>query len=265
MAAWALVIYGALVGWVGCVQRKLLYHPAPDPEGRLAAEAREAGFGAWTNGMGERIGWMRATDRPPTVATVLITHGNAGSAAGREYLVDPIQRGVSVDVFVLEYPGFGGRPGELEEPGLLAAMDEAMAVLGDRKPLVLVGESLGSAVAAYGAGQGRERVAGVILLTPFNNLTAAARHHYPWIPVRWILRDRFPTDEWLGRYGGTVGVVVGGVDRVVPPGLGRLLYERYGGRKRIWEVPDQDHWEAVQRPEEWWAEAIGWVLDRPIP
>jgi pimeloyl-ACP methyl ester carboxylesterase len=265
MAAWALFIYGVLVGWVGCVQRKLLYHPMPDPDGRLEARAREVGFGAWTNRMGERIGWMRATDRPPAVATVLITHGNAGSAAGRDYLTDPLQGGVAVDVFVLEYPGFGGRRGEPGEAGLVGAMDEAMGLLGDRERLVLVGESLGCAVAGHGAGRWREKVAGVILLTPFNNLTAAARHHYPWLPVGWILRDRYPTDEWLGGYGGPVGVVVGGGDRVVPPGLGRLLHDGYAGRKRIWEIPGQDHWEAVQRPEEWWREAIGWVLDRPIP
>jgi len=261
MAGWVLVTYGALVGWVGCIQRQLLYHPSPRDAGELAVTARDNGFVAWTNGVGDRVGWMRPGPDSPARVTVLIAHGNAGAAAERDYLVDPLQAGVSADVFLLEYPGFGGRAGRPDQKSFEAAMDEALALLAGRKPLVLVGESLGAAVAAYGAGRGGGKVDGLILLTPFNHLTAAARHHYPWLPVGWILRDRYPLDAWLEAYAGGVAVVVGGSDRVIPPALGRALYEGIAGRKRLWELPGQGHWEAAQRPQEWWGEAVEFVLD----
>lgn len=174
-------------------------------------------------------------------------HGNAGSAAGRDYLIDPIQEGVGADVFVLEYPGYADRPGKPTEASLVAAGLEALSRIPDGAPVVLVGESLGSGVASAVAGAAPDRVRAVLLLVPFRELAEAAASHYPWLPVRLLLRDRFASHEHLARHPGPVGFVVAGRDRVVPPESGRALHGGFPGRKRLWEFPGEGHWEGSNR------------------
>ena len=253
--------YAALVLTVGCVQRKLIYHPPGLAGGEQDAVVARTRLQPWTNGAGMRIGWWRpgGSSRP---GSVLVVHGNAGAAAERAYLLDPIQQATGLDVFVLEYPGFAGRPGKPSQATLTAAADEGLGILcSSRMPVYVVGESLGTGVAAYLAGHHPENVRGVVLLTPFNSLTAAAGHHYPWLPVRWLLMDPYPSETWLASYPGPVGVVVGTADRVVPADFGQRLFEGYSGRKRLWTFEGEDHWDASHRPAEWWAEAFGFLRE----
>jgi len=259
--AWAGFGYAALLLTVGCVQRRLLYHPpqlGPEEGNRLAEHHR---FQPWTNAAGVRIGWSRSRSGTAAGGCVLITHGNAGAAAERAYLVDPIQAGSDLDVYVLEYPGFAGRPGTPSQDSLTAAAGEALTLLGSRRPVYLVGESLGTGVACFLAGTRPTEVAGVILLTPFDHLSAVAAHHYPWLPVRMLLLDRFPSDLWLKQYAGPVGIVVGTADRVIPARFGHRLHDGYSGPKRLWEYQGEDHWEASHRPPEWWRESLGFLRE----
>ena len=256
--------YATVILTVGCMQRRLLYHPpelGPAEAGRLAERFR---FQPWTNLAGLRIGWFRPGTRGSAAGSVLITHGNAGAAVKRAYLADPIQAATSLDVYVLEYPGFAGRPGKPSQESLTEAAGDAFTLLRSRGPVYLVGESLGTGVACFLAGTRPREVAGVVLLTPFNNLSAVAEHHYPWLPVRLLLLDRYPSDVWLEAYQGPVGFVVGTADRVIPADLGRLLHDGYSGPKEIWEFQGESHGEASHRPPEWWREAFGFLRAAPV-
>ncbi len=255
------LIYAGLSLVLFLAQRSLIYQPERLPTAELARLAATRRFQPWVNAEGVRIGWWRLAPAKTPAGTVLITHGNAGTAVGREYLADPIQAVAPWDAFVLEYPGYADRIGEPTEASLLAAAADGLAALTNRPgPLFLVGESLGSGVAAYLAGRFRDRVTAVCLLVPFNNLPAAASSHYPWLPVRWLLRDRFPSDQRLAGFGGRVAVVIGGADSIVPPELGRTLFRGYqGGPKRLWEFPGEEHWEAISQPEEIWKEIAGFL------
>ncbi len=262
--------YAALVLAVGCVQRKLIYHPPALGPGEQDATVARAALQPWTNGAGARIGWWKPGPRRSS-GCVLVVHGNAGAAAERSYLLDPIQQATGLDAYVLEYPGFSGRPGKPTQSTLTAAADEGLSILTSAgTPVFVVGESLGTGVAAYLAGRHPQKVAGVILLTPFNALADAAGYHYPWLPVRWLLLDPYPSEVWLASYPGPVVVVVGTADRVVPAELGRRLYDGYPGRKRLWSFAGEDHWEASHRPPEWWTEAFGFLHEganpkQPVP
>lgn len=256
--------YLVLVLTVGCVQRSLIYHPPRFDAGEVSAFAQKKGFRPWTNGVGERIGWMRSGGARKEQGSVLVLHGNAGSAVERSYLVEPIQAGTGRDVYVLEYPGFCGRSGKPSQESLTSAASEGLGLLAKAGPVFVVGESLGTGVACHLAGNHPEQVVGLILLTPFDSLTSTAKHHYPLLPVGWILRDRYPSDEWLRGYRGKVGIVVGTADRVVPAVLGRRLHAGYAGPKRLWEFEGEDHWEGSHRPPEWWREAFGFLVE-PVP
>jgi pimeloyl-ACP methyl ester carboxylesterase len=76
------------------------------------------------------------------------------------------------------------------------------------------------------------------------------------LPVRLLLRDRFPSATLLRNYHGPVAVVVDGWDTVVPEQFGLRLYEGYAGPKRLWRFPNGVHTQIMAPPEVFWSEVI---------
>lgn len=148
------------------------------------------------------------------------------------------------------------RAGSPSQEAIFHAADEAIQLLGTNKPVYLVGESLGSGVAAYLAGTYSNRIAGLILLSPFNRLASVAQYQMPLLPVGLMLVDRFPSEDYLRNYHGPVGVMVDGRDEVVPEKFGLRLYARYIGPKRLWSFPDGQHISIMEPPEKFWAEVL---------
>jgi hypothetical protein len=227
---WPLLGAGGIVlvvvALLAVVQRSLIYHPLRLDAAACADLADIHGFEAWTNADGQAIGYRSLPgpgDRRAPLA-VLIAHGNAGCALQRAEYAAPLRAAAAdraVSVYLLEYPGYGARPGSPSQPAFLAAAEDALNSIPAGVPVVVVGESLGSGVAAATARSNPDRVAGLLLLTPFDSLVNVAQHHYPVLPVRWLLRDRYPSEEWLRSYRGPVAVIVAGRDTVVPPHFGR--------------------------------------------
>src|SRR5690606_26402997 len=140
------------------------------------------------------------------------------------------------EVHVFEYPGYGAKPGSPGEKRFAVAAREAFEALGteDERPVFLLGESLGSGVACSLAAEFPERVAGLVLVTPFTSLPDVAAHHYSFFPVRWLLRDRYENAEALQGYGGPLAVLLAGRDEIIPAALGRKLHDGYDGPKQLW-------------------------------
>jgi alpha-beta hydrolase superfamily lysophospholipase len=166
---------------------------------------------------------------------------------------------------VAEYPSYGARPpGSLREAALVA---EARELAGEVQrqfagPLLLLGESLGAALAAAVAGDPALAPAGVVLLTPWHDLTAVARHHYPWLPVGVLLRDRYDSATALRDYRGPLVVVVAAADEIIPATEGRRLFRDLATpRKRLVELPGAHHNDWLERiaPADWrdWLEFSG--------
>ncbi len=233
------LVYAGVAGLLFVMQRGIIFLPAwySEEEGREMAARR--GLEMW-EADGVFQGWM---DRGNGDGAVLVFHGNAGGAVHRDYLRDLFRHEeatADVSVYVFEYPGYGfreGRPGERTFRG--AAVNAHAALSGTYDSILLVGESIGGGTATWLAGE--KGADGVLLITPFNRLSAAAAHHYPWLPVRLLLRDRFRNDEHLERYEGPVAFVVAGQDAVIPFRLARVLYEAYHGPK-LWRLQENaDH------------------------
>jgi hypothetical protein len=123
------------------------------------------------------------------------------------------------------------------------------------QPVHLVGESLGTGVASYLAGTYPDRIAGMILISPFTSVVAVANYHFPVIP--WLLlTDRFHSDRYIKNYHGKVGITVDGQDTVVPKKFGLRLYDLYNGPKKLWQFPDGTHCQITEDPAVFWKEAI---------
>jgi len=143
------------------------------------------------------------------------------------------------------------------------AADEAFGLLDKDKPSYLVGESLGSGVAAYLAGKYPGHIADLMLLSPYNRLTDVAQARMPLLPVRLMLIDRFPSTDYLKHYHGPVGIMVDGRDEVVPEKFGIRLFDSYAGPKRFWRFPDSGHI-AIEEPLKFWSEVLDfWRANKP--
>src|SRR5688572_6673543 len=124
-------------------QRAMIYHPVRYAPGALDSVALEQNLKPWFNKESERIGWQPSA--PATAAAqVLIVHGNAGSALDRVDFAKGLQCAGPINVFILEYPGYGDRTGKPSQTSLLEAATEAFQLLTNSGPIYVVGESLGT-------------------------------------------------------------------------------------------------------------------------
>lgn len=223
-------------------QRRLLYFPDRYAADAAAARAARLGLEPWP-GPDERLGWRAPHPSGRPVATWIVLHGNAGSALDRTYLRDVLQAPTAppADVILLEYPGYGARPGAPSEASLVraavTAIDRARA---GGAPVLLAGESLGSAVAALAAARRPDAVRGVLLVTPLASVPAVARRHYPLVPA-FLVRDRLRADRALPRFPGRTAFVVAGRDEVAFADLGLALHAAQPGEKRLWVQPEATH------------------------
>ncbi len=246
VALYVLVVVAAAV-----FQRRLIYYPTVLTSALAERAAADAGLVAWRNSAGELIGWTLPSTQPRT-ANVLIVHGNAGSATDRDYFARPIHDAAAVDVYILEYPGYGARAGQPSMISVLAAADEAFALLPASEPVYIVGESLGSGVATHLASTQRNRVAGLALFMPYDNLASVAQSAMPFLPASLVLRERFTPDKWLAHYRGPIKVVLAGNDRVIPSRFGQRLYDGYVGPKDLLVVPGAGHNDVAGQSAAWW-------------
>jgi len=237
-------------------QRSLIYFPSVFTREQVDQMAQSAGLERWTNSAGQFIGLKRHSPKQPTAGTVMILYGNASTAIGCEHYVNDIQSVAAFDIFILEYPGYEDRPGSPSQSSLFSAADEAFHKLPSDRPVYLVGESLGSGVAAYLAGTYSNKIAGVVLISPFNCMTDVAQNHYPLLPIRLLLVDCFPSEEYLRNYHGTVGIMVDGRDTVVPEKFGLRLYHGYEGPKKLWDFSGGGHCEIMKPPSKFWKEIV---------
>jgi alpha-beta hydrolase superfamily lysophospholipase len=193
--------------------------------------------------------------------TVVLFHGNAGHAGHRDWYADEFNR-LGLRVVLAEYPAYGPRAGKLGETALITDAAATLALVRRRfpGPLLLVGESLGVGVATAVAE--RANATALLLITPWDNIGNVARHHYPWFPAGWLLRDRYDNVANLSGYRGRVAVVIAERDNIVPPALGHVLFERLSEPKRLWIIPAADHNSWMEHVDAaWWRSVIGFLLD----
>ncbi len=239
-----LLLAGTVVAVLWALQRQLVYFPDPTPvppAGDVIVGARDVTLDT-ADGLELGAWFVPATGGADTGMVVLVAPGNGGNRAGRAGLAQELSsRGLAV--LLMDYRGYGGNPGSPSEQGLAADADAAVDALEELGyPLwrtVYLGESLGSGVVA--ALQARHPPAGIVLRSPFTELADVGAHHYPWLPVRALLRDRFPVDEHLATSDVPVTVVYGDRDSVVPTVLSARVADRAPSLSERVVIPGADH------------------------
>lgn len=245
-------------------QDRLLYFPAPASVGELA----QGKFAAWPSAqdfrglVAEPVGTVRGT--------AIVFHGNAGHAGHRTALAQALNT-QGLRVVLAEYPGYGprhGPRGTLNERSLVGDAEQAIVLAQQRHgaPLLVVGESLGSGVAAAAAARQPDKLAALMLITPWDRLAQVASFHYPWLPARWLLHDRYDSAAHLASFDRPVMVVVAELDDIVPTRFGLALHAALPGRKRLEEIRSAGHNDWMGHVDEaWWRKALSFLLDGAAP
>lgn len=213
-----LVCLVALVLVAAAWQRRLLYFPTHHTESNGLKEWRHEG---------ELIGYSREVAAPRNVW--LLTHGNAGQASDRIYALPAFASQDSV--FILEYPGYGARPGTPSRKSLDAAARQGYRDLRarfPRTPVCVAGESIGSGPACVLATE-QVRPDKIVLVVPFDTLLRLAMHHFPYLPVRILLADDWDNIESLKGYPGRVEIFAAKKDDIIPPAHAKALADSKPG------------------------------------
>lgn len=247
------------------LQRNLIYFPSRASADALVGRAAGIGLQAWRAADGATIGWKPATSRNAR-HRMLVFHGNAGYALDRDYFVKGLQAlGDEWEVFLFEYPGYGAREGTPSEATFKAAAAQALESLlaADSRPVFILGESLGSGVASYLAATFPEQLAGLLLVTPFSSLVDVAARHYPFLPVRFLLSERYDSIQALSHYRGPVAFLLAGRDEIVTTELGRQLHDSYSGPRWLRIEAHAGHNTLPYHPgASWWAEVSRFLISR---
>lgn len=239
-----VLLMGVAVGMLTALQRQLIYFPdstTVPPAGEVIRGARDLTLHT-SDGLALGAWFVPASPAEDTHLAVLVAPGNGGSRSGRAGLATELsRRGLSV--LLMDYRGYGGNPGSPSEDGLARdAMAAALALeeLGyPAERTIYFGESLGAGVVA--ALQARRPPAGVVLRSPFTELADVAAHHYPWLPVRQLLKDRFPVTSLLSVSGVPVTVIYGDRDSVVPTELSARVADEAGSLVERVVIRGADH------------------------
>lgn len=209
--------------------------PSPPPgaleEVRLDLPAEVGRGGAWVHA------WVQ---EPPGLTSdspvALFFHGNGENleTMRRAGLFEEL-RALGVLVLAADYPGYGRSPGKPREEGVLATGDAAFRWAQSHhpeRPLVLVGWSLGAAVAIETAARHPGETAGLVVMSSWTSLPEVARVHFPGFLVRWGVQERYDSRGAAHRLAGRgvpALVIHGERDRIVPAEQGRRIAEALSG------------------------------------
>lgn len=239
-----LAVVAAVLAILWFAQRSLIYFPeghAPAPAAVGLPQAEVVNF--TTDDGVDLEAWYVAAREPSADRAIIVFNGNAGNRSHRAVL-GALFAELGFATLLVDYRGYGGNPGLPSERGLYRDARAALRYLAGRGDvnlarIVYFGESLGAAIAIELAKE--YPPAALILRSPFSSMAAMGARHYPFLPVRLLLRDRYPSIDRIGQVRCPVLVIAGDADRIVPLDDTQHLFEAAPEPKRLVVIEGADH------------------------
>jgi uncharacterized protein len=251
-----LIIYGLLIGILFFVQRKLLYFPTQSVPTEQLLQAENLQY--WKTKDHNYRGFISTQPQENIKGTIIVFHGNAGTAYNRSYYTRALTP-KGYRVLLVEYPGYGQRKGNPSEALFVDDGREIVNRIHQQygSPIYLWGESLGSGVVAAIVADSNLPVAGIVLITPWDTLANLAQTIYWYLPVGWLLLDKFDSVNNLQAFKGKVAVLIAEKDEIIPPQFSMNLYDSLTGEKKLWILNNAGHNSLSIYPQAtWWQEVI---------
>jgi len=221
-----LVCYLVVLLILMFLEESFIFFPARYPEGDWEPHGLDFRDAEFVAADGTRLhGWYVPHENPRAV--VLFCHGNAGNLSHRAPTLQTLHDDVGVSVLIFDYRGYGRSEGKPDESGILADARAARAWLAEEAgiaetQIVLMGRSLGGAVAVDLATDNGARA--LVLESTFSSMHDLAAHHYPWFPVRYLMRTKLDSSAKIAGYRGPLLQSHSEADTIVPIEFGRRLF-----------------------------------------
>ena len=222
-------VYGVIVGGLFFLQRGMIYHPGGSmvsPEQAGVADMKPVEI---TTGDGLSLtSWFKpALGEMPTI---VFFQGNAANIDSRGFKAR-LYLDAGFGMLLVGYRGYGNNPGNPNEEGLYLDARANLEFLAVKKvppgKWVMYGESLGTGIAVQMAFERAENtpVGAVILESPYTSLGDTAQIHYPFIPARILIRDKFRSVDKIATIKSPLLIFHGSKDNIIPITQGRALFQ----------------------------------------
>ncbi len=239
-----MVVYLVILLGMMFLETKLVYPIPPRSSGDWQPKSFQYEDVHFISADGTKLhGWY--FPHPAAKFAILYCHGNGEDISSNGQWAAELAERLQASIFIFDYRGYGHSEGSPNEAGCIADGNAAQHWLADRthtqpNNVVLMGRSLGSAVAIALAAQNGARA--LVLENAFPTMPDVAAIHYPWLPVRWIMKNRYDNLERIKQYNGPLLQSHGAEDKLIPIKLARRLFEASPSATKRWlELPRLGH------------------------
>lgn len=237
------------VGYVGVIvllasfENRLVYHPVTKEKDWAPLPSQDVEEVELTSADGNRIGawWLPC---PGSERSTLYLHGNAGNLSHRGNSIVKLRKKLNSSVLIIDYPGYGKSTGSPSESGCYHAADAGYDFLVNEKKcapekMILYGGSLGGGVAIDLAT--RKPHQAVCVVKTFTSAPDVGSKWFPWIPVRWFMRNQFRSIDKIASIKTPMFIGHGDRDSVIPFEHGEALFKAANEPKEFVRLARQDH------------------------
>ena len=258
--------YGGLALWLFVFQSNMVFYPETGRE--IIATPEQIGLPyedihlKTSDGINLH-GWYIPAAQPR--GTVLFLHGNAGNISHRLDSIEMFHR-LGYSTLIFDYRGYGNSGGAPTEQGTYRDAEAAWRYLTGQRHIpscriVLFGESLGGAVAAWLAA--RQKPAALVIASGFTSVPDLGQQLYPYLPVRWLARIRYDTREYLRSVTAPVLIAHSPEDDIIPFEHGRALFAAANPPKQFLELAG-GHNDGFIFMREAWVRVLGDFLGKQM-
>ena len=236
-----IIAYIVVIIFVYFYQRNLLYHPSENNYQNDTIQFNYEEIFIKVNDEIKLKSWIINKDLK-NFKTLVFFHGNAGDLSNRIYKLNELDK-LNINILLISWRGFSGNEGYPTEKNLYEDAEAAIKWLNKKKvsnsQIILYGESLGTGVAVEIAS--KNNFNSIILESPFTSIENSAKIYYPYLPVSFLLKDRYDSISKIKKINSPILIMHGRKDDIVPFFMGKKLFEKANSPKDSYFTDIDDH------------------------
>ena len=236
-----IIAYIFVIIFVYFYQRNLLYHPSENNYQNDTIQFNHQEIFIKVNDEIKLKSWIINKDLK-NFKTLVFFHGNAGDLSNRIYKLNELDK-LNINILLISWRGFSGNEGYPTEKNLYEDAEAAIKWLNKKKvsnsQIILYGESLGTGVAVEIAS--KNNFNSIILESPFTSIENSAKIYYPYLPVSFLLKDRYDSISKIKKINSPILIMHGRKDDIVPFFMGKKLFEKANSPKDSYFTDMDDH------------------------
>tara|TARA_B110001452_G_scaffold142397_1_gene118403 strand:- start:709 stop:1509 length:801 start_codon:yes stop_codon:yes gene_type:complete len=236
-----ILAYFSIILFVYFYQRNLLYHPSENNYLNDKINFNYKEIFIETDKDIKLKSWFINKDLKK-FKTVVFFHGNAGNLLNRVYKLNELNK-LEINILISSWRSFSGNKGKPTEKNLYYDAKKIVKWIKmqgvESKDIILYGESLGTGVVTELAS--KNDFGGIILESPFTSIADAAKIYYPYLPVNFLLRDRYDSKSKIKNIKIPILIMHGKMDNIVPQKMGKELFEKANDPKFSYFPDDDNH------------------------